>query len=305
LGTFRHPWPEHDSLVRPIGGRPVIQMNLLSNRLGSDTRISIVVPSWDGYHDVWRPFFKCFFDSWPDCPYPIFLGTGEKESPDARVSVIKLGEDSGYSDNLSTLLSRVPSQWMILWTEDLLIQRKVRSRDLSVLIEQAMELDTGYLRLACPPLSLTSLACRSPTQITDGIWRIPKGTRYRVGITVGLWKKTVLSRLLRAGESAWDLEIHGSKRSDQFSEEFLTINTETGPISLVNGVWKGSWTWPALRLVKEKDLEFELSHRGQQGWLGHVRHSIYGRARYLAYRLGFLWMSKHVLDVIPSSPILK
>jgi len=37
---------------------------------------------------------------------------------------------------------------------------------------------------------------------------------------MSLWKKDMLCALLRAGETAWDFEIHGSHRSDAYDGFF-------------------------------------------------------------------------------------
>jgi len=36
---------------------------------------SILIPSCDKYSDLWRPFFTLFWRHWPDCPFPVYLGS--------------------------------------------------------------------------------------------------------------------------------------------------------------------------------------------------------------------------------------
>ena len=58
--------------------------------------VAILVPSFDGYRDVWEPFFRCFFKFWPDCPYPVVLGSIRETCSDPRVSPLTIGRDRDY-----------------------------------------------------------------------------------------------------------------------------------------------------------------------------------------------------------------
>ena len=88
---------------------------------GSHNDVVILVPSWDGYQDVWQPFFHCFFKYWPDCPYPVFLGSNSLSYPDSRVSPILIGPDIDYSSNLIAMLDHIDQDWVIIFTEDMLL----------------------------------------------------------------------------------------------------------------------------------------------------------------------------------------
>lgn len=42
---------------------------------GRAADVAVVVASCDAYADLWEPFFRLFRRYWPDCPYPVYLGS--------------------------------------------------------------------------------------------------------------------------------------------------------------------------------------------------------------------------------------
>ena len=177
--------------------------------------VSILVVSCDRYADLWEPFFQCFFKYWPDCPYPVYLGTNYRRFDDGRVASLDIGKDVSYSDNLLAMLSRVDSPWVILWVEDRFLSHHVCSERISAVIEKAARFRAGYLKLiSASPLVNDHIE-------GEEFGEIPKGAKYRACITVGLWRKEVLERLLVPGETAWEIERNGSRRSALFPERFL------------------------------------------------------------------------------------
>src|SRR5438552_6055487 len=89
-----------------------------SDRALENLDVSILVVSCDAYQDLWGIFFRCLFSYWPDCPFPIYLGSNFRRYPDERVRTIQIGSDVDYSSNLLKMLARIPSEWVVLWIED-------------------------------------------------------------------------------------------------------------------------------------------------------------------------------------------
>ena len=80
--------------------------------------VAVLIVSWDGYVDLWKPFFNCFFRFWPDCPYPVYLGTNSLLADDERVKPILIGEEVDYCSNLIAMLKQLDTRWVITWVED-------------------------------------------------------------------------------------------------------------------------------------------------------------------------------------------
>ena len=212
-----------------------------------DTDVAVLVISCDAYRDLWHPFFRCFFKYWPDCPYPVFLGTNHLVYPDDRVQSLKVGEDRDYSSNLLHMLGRIEQEWVILWLEDRFLSAPVDTARILGLIRTAQRNRAGYLKLiANYPLALVG----DPSL---QIGEIPKGVRYRVSITVALWEKKVLLKILRPGETAWDIERMGSIRSNGLDEKFYCLSSimkNDPPITDVHGIVKGKWVREAYEFLR-------------------------------------------------------
>ena len=74
-----------------------------------------------------------------------------------------------------------------------------------------------------------------------------------------LWRKSVLERLLRPGESAWEFEINGTARSDEFD---LFYSTVAPHFTLINCVIKGRWHPAALKAVRRLGVHPDSTVKG-------------------------------------------
>lgn len=232
---------------------------------GSD--VAILVVSCDSYQDLWHPFFHCFFKYWPDCPYPIYLGSNFLSYSDTRVRQIRIGLDVDYSSNLLAMLDHIDQPWVILWIEDLVVSVPVDTKRVVRLINLAQEQQVGYLKLiARHPFSTVE----HPTQ---EFGEIPPGTRYRVGITIALWDKQVLLDILLPNETPWDIERRGSQRSNGFKKRFCALSSRirnNPPISDMHLVRKGRLNRDAIEFLKHEDLLFFVSKRPIQTLLSYL-----------------------------------
>lgn len=241
------------------------------NSLDFNKNVSLLVVSCDAYKDLWKPYFKSLFKYWPDCPYPVYLGSNKSEYSDSRVNGILIGQDKDYSSNLIAMLHRVESPWVILWIEDLLISRRIDTEYISKLVNNAQENNVGYLKLAT---STPWVFTKNKEQLMGAI---PKGVKYRSGIGLALWNKETLLNLLVPGESAWEIERNGSHRSNSFVEPFyaLTPNVRSNPpITVINSVIKGKWNPDVLTFLKKEGLDDHIPNRKNQPLWSYL----YGKA---------------------------
>jgi hypothetical protein len=182
--------------------------------------IPILVVSCDAYQDVWHPFFDLFFKHWPDCPLPVHLVSNDQPyrgDHTDRVQSILVGEDVDYSSNLIKAVEQLEQEWLIFWVDDRPPAEPVDTDRLLGLIALAQSKNAGYFRL---------LASNPPTlePTSDDMGELPKGSRYRVSMTVALWKKSTLLKILKAGENAWDIEKRGGvDRSNTIDDAFYAM----------------------------------------------------------------------------------
>ena len=248
--------------------------------------VAILVVSWDGYQDVWQPFFHCFFKYWPDCPYPVFLGSNSLSYPHSRVSPILIGPDTDYSSNLIAMLEYVKQDWIMFWIDDVLLSGTVDTAKVRSMVNQARHRKAGYLRLNIIPYSITSLTL--PLDRGQQIIKVPKGLEYRVGMGLCLWNKNTLLKVLRPGETAWEIERQVTIRSFGLDEEFFSVPKGFIAEPLfpwIHGVLKGVWTWESVRFLRQEGLQESLGERPQQSYWDYIYLKIYRLIRYNVYRL--------------------
>jgi hypothetical protein len=229
--------------------------------------VAVLVCSCDKYRDVWAPFFTLYFRYWPDCPYPIYLLSNTVGFDDPRVSNLLVGDDRDWTSNLISALKQIPETTVMIFMEDYFLYRPVETEAVRQLASMMSVRKWGYLRLFPVPGAdhATEAVASKP------LGPLEFGAPYRVSLQLALWTKDLLASLLLPGESAWQLELVGSRRSDTLRQEFFSMvrdSLEFVPISyFCTAVEKGRWVPGALRLLKSEGVEIDLSRRGiQRPW---------------------------------------
>ncbi len=213
-------------------------------------KLAILVPSCDKYADLWRPFFTLFWKFWPDCPYPVYLISNQSVTDDNRVQTIPVGQDVSWSDNLAKALGRINYDYVFLFLDDLFLVGNVDTGQVVRVLDWAIHSQVKYIRL-------------SSYQKPDRPWNdiagiVSPGTIYRTSTVVSVWEKQMLLALLRPGESAWDFEIKGTVRSDEFDGFY---STWMNCLPVINGVIKGKWLSFAVKKIESLGAKVDLSRR--------------------------------------------
>ena len=248
--------------------------------------VPILVVSCDAYNDVWHPFFHCFFKNWRDCPFPIHLVSNKLTYQDSRVSSVLVGDDVDYSSNLINALHQIPQEWVIFWIDDRPPSKKVDTARIVELIEIAQAKDAGYFKL---------IPCNPPAFVekSEDIGELPKGIRYRISMTVALWKKETLLKILQPGESSWDIEKRGGiNRANQIDDKFYALPIEvfsSPPLQDVHLISKRKYIWRAINLLKRENISNCLEKRSKASlWKNlyfELYHLVWSRYYYMLWIL--------------------
>lgn len=193
-------------------------------------RIAIFIVSCDNYSDLWQPFFELYKRFWPDCPYPVYLLSNHKRYELHNIIMIPVGQDISWSDNVLEGLRHIKEEFIVLWIDDLFLLERVHTDAVIKICEEFMKVAGNCIRL--------NPTVKADTCFNDYFGVASKGTIYRASTVLSLWRKDVLNKLLRPGESAWDFEIYGTVRSDSYDGFFSAwVNC----FNVINGVVKGKW----------------------------------------------------------------
>jgi hypothetical protein len=224
----------------------------------NETDIPILVVSCDAYQDLWHPFFNCFFKYWSDCPFPVYLVSNTVKYNSEKVLPLLVGSDVDYSSNLIKALSLIEDDWVILWIEDRPPAIQVDTSGLLKLIHLAQSRGASYLRLI--PFGPPAFVSKK-----EIIGELSKGTPYRVSMTVSLWKKSTLLKILKPGETAWDIEKRGGvQRSNEIDDKFYALSIELPvppPIQDIHLVVKGQITWQGKKFLSQESMLHYLNSR--------------------------------------------
>jgi len=221
------------------------------------TSTALLVVSCDKYRDLWVPFFTLLFRYWPDCPYPVFLGSNDETFPDRRVVPLAIGADVDWSSNLSRMLDQIPLDGILLLQEDFLIDRPVETERIRGLIGYAAEKGAACLRLMPIP------GPDKPRADHPEVGEILKGAEYRVSLQAAWWRKESLAAMLVAGESPWQFEVLGSRRSNSLAAPFLSLRAGVDyPLDYyTTAVFRGYWEPEAVALCRREHIPVDLRAR--------------------------------------------
>jgi len=216
-----------------------------------DKDVTVLVVSCDKYSDLWPVFFELFFRYWPDCPYQLALGSNFKTFDDSRVKAIPIGEDVSWADSLKKMLTRVGSQYVLLLLDDFLLRKTVRTDEIRTRFKILHNRRGVYLRLRpAPPPDKAVPACP--------FGEIGFGAPYRASLQAAIWNKETLASLLHPGESPWEMELLGSRRSDSIPGFYSVWQ----PLIVYrHAIERGVWLRYAVRICRKEAINVDSTRR--------------------------------------------
>jgi len=213
---------------------------------------SILINSCDKYSDVWPVFFKLFFKYWQDCPFPIYLGSNEKVYNDPRVTTICVGPDKSWADSAIIMVSKIPTKDILWFLDDYFLWEPVSTIKVNKLYEKFIKLHANYMRLR-PKGGSANLK----RIYDDDIYELLPGIEYRTSLDNAFWDRDMLLKLLKPGESPWEMEYNGSRRSDKY---FGYYATRDKIFKRTNGLERGKWLRYNLSLLKKENIVIPAGH---------------------------------------------
>jgi GT2 family glycosyltransferase len=207
---------------------------------------ALLVLSCDPYADVWPVFFTLFFRYWPDCPFPVYLGANHLSYADDRVTTLRIGDDASWAQSTRLMLEALDTPYVLVFLEDYLLTAPVDGALVRVLMREMRSIDAEFIRFR--PSEKPDPAVAGHPLLAE----LMPGTPYRVSLDIGLWRRETLISLLRGGETAWDMEIDGSRRSDATPGFYCTT---VNVFSRTNGLERGQWLRYNLPLLRKEHIE--------------------------------------------------
>lgn len=184
---------------------------------------AVLVSSCDAYADLWPPFFHLWRRHWPDCPFPVYLGSGEADPRLPGVTALRSTGGRDWSRCLLEHLEQVPAEHVLLTLDDFFLRRRVDTAAVQEALAFAVSRRAVQVRLNPRPSPRRS-------DPTDGPCReLPPGTPLRFALQAAIFHRESLGRLLRAGESIWESEGNGNGRAAALPGGFYTVRRAVLP----------------------------------------------------------------------------
>lgn len=215
------------------------------------SEFSVLILSCDKYTDLWGPFFLQFWRNWPDCPYPVYLGSNTTAyKKDKRIKTILSGKDIDWSASFKKILAQIPEIYIFVWMEDALITSKIET--------ESFEETFNFMKTSGAVHIYHRPNLQPERWIKKGKYGVyEKGMPYRIS-AVGFWKKDYLASLLLNGENSWGFEVFGSYRTS-FDEGFYCLDKQL--FEFIHLVEKGKWLPAGIDYCKQNKVPINISAR--------------------------------------------
>lgn len=220
----------------------------MKNESINSNEIAIVVLSFDGFHELWKPFFDYFFQTWNDCPYKIYLLNNFQKYDDERITNLLVGEDVSWSDSLKKGLQKISEKRVFFLFDDAFIYQ-IDENAITQCFQTAIA--KNYTSVMLRPSLFINQFSRKKIQL------IPDNALYRNALFCNLILRDHLFNMLNEAESAWDFELNGNKRS----LEFDYYSTKRTLIQCHHGIVKGKWFHAIYKKLTNQGYKFLILNK--------------------------------------------
>ena len=201
--------------------------------------VAIVVGSFDKYEPLWKPFFHFLHKNWPGLStdnknLPIYLLSNTKifHDPHQRVQMALNPHEKSWSESMIKALEKVKESYVLILLDDYILSNPVDEERLAAVFTEMKKLDAPYLQISCFDIGLHGGP--APCGSKDLVAR-EKNCLYRASLQAAFWKRDALLAILKDTESAWEFEVKGGERSNDYPGDFLGIKTQQ-PLSYYNAM---------------------------------------------------------------------
>jgi hypothetical protein len=221
-------------------------------------QIALIISSCDDFFDTWRPFTHFFRKFWPDCPFESYLIVNELPVVADLFEAMAIGPDRGWASNLRQTLEQISQPYILYLQDDYFLTTRVNTAQILEDCKWCIANDADSLCFCAYPQPEPGFV-----SVTENFGLAPPDSEGRTRCQFAFWKKSALLRLLREGESAWEMESRGSERTRNM-KIMVYEREKAAPIRyLSSAIVRGLWTREALDLCRSEGIPLSLGLRGR------------------------------------------
>jgi hypothetical protein len=233
--------------------------------------VAVVILSSDGYSDAWPIFFHFFEENSGLEDLPRYLLTQQKTYEQSRVKVINCPNlvNQSWSTRIKAGLREIGHEYVLLFTEDLLCTSPCSAADWRCLSDFAVVQNATCIRL-CP----SPPPHRRSSEVFSTLYA---HELHRVSLQTSLWKRSRLLELIIDGETPWEFEVNGSRRSG-FDQGYFCANYPL--LNYLEVIGRGRITRKGARLIRAAGLGAHLTRETNSYFYEIARNFGHLKARF-------------------------
>lgn len=257
--------------------------------------ITIIVASCDEFSDCWEPFFSLLHKYWPNCSYPVILGTQLKaftypglEIVSSQIMKRRFTGELPWSERLLFCLELVESEFVIFMLDDYFISGQVDNEIVEHCVQVMKDNHYSHITLTEHGLARPTRACHDPLLL-----EIESRAKYRVSTAPALWRVDSLRSYLRLNENIWQFEVFGSRRSWRREDTFFALNPDAlsngkeGAIPYFrshynSGIVRGKWQQEIKPFFESHGITIDYSKRGWFKAMPHLASKVLLARNYMS-----------------------
>lgn len=221
--------------------------------------LAIFITSFDGYSDLWNPFFEIFNYYWGDCKYNMYLSSNYKNYSYRNLKVLSIGQEISWKDRMLKSLEKINEEYVLIFLEDYFLGNVVKNKDIEEIMDFIKKNNVLMYRIAHYPKP------KKNKGIVGNAIPIFKDQRYGVNFQCAIWNKKHLYKIIESLEnsSCWDFEYYFLKIASKSTHELYKYYfvDKRNLFNIKNGVLKGKWIPSTVKYYRKKGVDFKLSQR--------------------------------------------
>ncbi len=214
--------------------------------------VTVFVYAWDTYRVAWDVFCYGLNKYWSDCPYSLVFLTNHLDAPCG--TTVKVGDVNDFVTKMNLGLGHVTTPYILFMHEDYWLRAPVNTQAISDYVNLLDTNRADYIRLYPKPRPDRAYPGDERLGIIDG------DADYRVSLMASLWRVSVLRDLLKPGESLWEMEKYGSKRSAKYGDRFLSVKHALNGMNYIStAISTRQWTRGAYQYAIDENLKIDFA----------------------------------------------
>ena len=210
--------------------------------------VTMLISSCDKFSDLWDVHIHLLNKNWPEHPEEVLLVTdctSKKHYP--GIEIVATGDDLAMPARLKSALERVRTEYVFLTLDDYFLSKKIMNDRLENVFRFVQENDVDYFRLYRIPNDKTWVKGRK------GWSWIDLETNYAVNLYPGIWKTSLLKKVMDGNLSPWEFEVTLTQRAKQ--EKAICVMSHNKEYPILDVVRKGKVLHKAARFFKRNHLD--------------------------------------------------